>query len=81
MKDIKIIEEIKRDEKEQKTIVRFTIAYFPAEGSLKIESFERSFCVTDLELVTHLATDMFDRMRLDNATTVFRDYYKSIFLK
>lgn len=81
MKDIKIIEKINRDEKEQKTTVGFTIAYFPSKDSLKIESFERSFCVTDLELVTNTATDMFDRMRLDNATAVFRDYYKSFFLK
>ncbi len=81
MKDIKIREEIERDEKGQKITVRFTIAYFPLKDSLKIESFERSFCVTDLELVTNTATDMFDRMRLDNSTTVFRDYYKSLFLK
>lgn len=76
MKDIKIAESITRDAKGLKTTVKFTIGYFPDEKSLQMDLFERSFRITDLELTTTYASDMFEKMRLDNATTVFRDFYK-----
>lgn len=78
--NIRIIEKILRDENLLTTTIRFTIAFHPKKDSFEIKSYERSYIIRDLELVTTTAADLMRRIKLDNARQVFDEYYKDNFL-